>query len=482
MDILERNKKFLGVFCIIGWLFLFSLLLHFLWMRSFDAILYFSLLCGVLSLFVFLMIFSWQTIGLAGAVTFCILSSLAAFAVSIGAKEPSFNLFILLYILTILTIDIFLRKEKSIIQTDKVVFEDLEEGFNSLFAENQKHLLQTEALNKKYYRYLNLKTVVELLSSSLSLPEVVHVVVDKTFELIGKSENCFFYLVDREKQKLALAGFKTTDGEFLKIKSKEGDLFDERVVKIRQPLIVQDFKKDYRFGDRVAKKIREDLNSLISAPLVSSGKIIGVLRLDSSQTNSYLEDDLRLLHIIADLAAVAVENAVLYQRTVELAITDSLTGLYVHRYFMERLTEEVHRSGGTKSHLSLVMCDIDDFKKYNDEYGHAAGDMVLKGISLIIKKCTQGGDFIARYGGEEFALFLPNQNRQAAFKIAEKIRKEVAGQEFNLRRKKTGVSVSIGIASFPEDGVMPETLIKEADLALYRAKQEGKNRVCSGLI
>ncbi|MFH1856633.1 MAG: sensor domain-containing diguanylate cyclase [Candidatus Omnitrophota bacterium] len=388
----------------------------------------------------------------------------------------------LLYVSMSVVVYIFFRKEKSLRQINKVVFEELEENFNSLSAENQKHILQAEALNKKYYRYADLKSVVELLSSSLALPEIVQIVAAKALELVGKSEHCFFYLIDREKQELSLTAFRTKGNSFTKIKTKNGDAFDDWVVKKRQPLMVHDARKDYRFGDSVNAGGRRDFKSLISAPLMNGGKVVGVLRLDSNYTNAYLQDDLRLLAIIAHLSAVSVENAFLFQKTVELAITDGLTGLHVHRYFMERLNEEIHRAARTKSNLSLLMCDIDDFKKYNDEHGHTAGDFVLKEISGIIKDCLQAGDFASRYGGEEFAVFLPKHDRQSAVEIAEKIRQLIEKRKVDLRKGTSRVSISIGVATFPQNGVIAETLIKEADLALYKAKQEGKNKVCTVLI
>ncbi len=482
MSILKNEKKICAISAIGGLLILSFLIIHFLWMLLSNPLFYLSFLFGVLLLFIILIMLAWKAFGAVGGITFCILSCFIALSVSIGSRCQSFNLMALLYVIATINIYILFKKEKDITQMNQVNFEELEESFNSLFVESQKHYLQTEALNKKYYRYLNLKGVVELLSASLSLPEVVRVIVKKTLELVGKSDYCLFYLTDEEKQKLVLAAIEAQAGLISKIKSKNGDIFDDWVLKRRQPLMINDCKKDYRFGTKIVNKKDRDFKSLISSPLIVAEKVIGVLRLDNSHTNVYLQDDLRLLNIIANLAAVSIENAFLFQRTVELAITDGLTGLHVHRYFMERLTEELHRAARTKSSLSLLMCDIDHFKQYNDKYGHIAGDIVLKGISRILIECLQAGDFVARYGGEEFAIFLPKQDKQTAFEVAEKIRKAVKEREFILRRQKSRVSISIGVATFSEDGVIAEALIKEADLALYKAKQEGRDKVCSASI
>jgi len=479
MSIFKNEKKICAIFAVGGLLIFSFLITHFLWMLISNPSCYLSFLFGVLLLFIILIMLAWKAFGSVGGITFCILSCFIALSVSIGSRHHFFSLMALLYVLATISIYSLFKKEKDITQVNQVNFEELEENFNSLSVESQKHHLQTEFLNKKYHRYLNLKSVVELLSASLSLPEVVPVIANKTLELVGKSDYCLFYLTDEVKQKLALAAIKTQTGLDSRIKSKNGDIFDDWILKRRQPLMINDCKKDYRFGTKIISKEDRDFKSLISSPLIAAEKVIGILRLDNSHTNVYLQDDLRLLNIIANLAAVSIENAFLFQKTSELAITDGLTGLHIHSYFMERLAEELHRAARTKSTLSLLMCDVDYFKQYNDKYGHIAGDIVLKGISQILTECSQAGDFVARYGGEEFAVFLPKQDKQTAFKVAEKIRRAIKEREFILRRQKSRVSISIGVATFPEDGVIPEALIKEADMALYKAKQEGRNKVCS---
>lgn len=478
MKIVKNEKRFFIVFAILSLVIFSFLIIHFLWMLPANQSLYSCLLLGILLLFTVLIVSSWKAFGLIGGLFSCIISSFVALVVSIGSKNYFFNLLVPLYICMDAAGYVFFRKEKSIAQMNRIAGEEIEESFNSLFAENKKHLLLTEALNKKYYRYLNLKSVVELLSSSLSLAEIIRLAAGKTLELVGKSDFCLFYLVDEEEQKLSLAAFESQAESASKIKSKNGDVFDNWVLKQRQPLMIHDSTKDYRFGTQAEAEER-NFRSIISAPLMTEGKVIGILRLENSQTNVYVQDDLRLLNIIASLSAVAVENAILFQRTVELAITDGLTGLHVQHYFKERFTEELHRSARNKSCLSLLMCDIDNFKKYNDKYGHAAGDIVLKTIAGILKNSAKPGDFAARYGGEEFAVFLPGQNKKTALEMAEKIRNAVRQQDFILRRKKSRVAISIGLSAFPEDGVIAETLIKEADQALYKAKEEGRDRVCS---
>jgi diguanylate cyclase (GGDEF)-like protein len=199
--------------------------------------------------------------------------------------------------------------------------------------------------------------------------------------------------------------------------------------------------------------------------------------LDSSSPEEYAADDLRLLDIVASLTSLAMDNAELYQRTKELAIRDNLTGLYVHKYFQDRLEEELKRALIRNYSLSLVMLDLDHFKDYNDRFGHIAGDIVLRHLAKILTKEAAPGNLIARYGGEEFCLLLPRTDKEQAHGLAERVRRKIAGHIITLRRIKTGITASLGVAALPQDARTRIELIRKADEALYRAKEEG-NRVC----
>ena len=349
--------------------------------------------------------------------------------------------------------------------------------------EMEEHLLATEeqeeekrlpALKRKLERYASLSHLTNLLSSSLVFKEVTQFSVQKAHEVIGKSGGSLLLLVD-ETGELSLES-SYFEKDFPGTKLKKGDLFDQWVLKHRRPLLVRDIQKDFRFDkDRLEKR---DLGSLIATPLMTGERITGVLRLESSQMEGYTSDDLRLLSIVGDLVASSVENARLAQRTEELARIDELTGLYVHRYFQERLQEEFSRSQRTRSRFSLLMADIDHFKTYNDRYGHIAGDLVLKQVARILKEGGMAGDTLCRYGGEEFCLILPQRTKAEALVLAEELRQSVEAQAFVLRRETTHVTLSFGVATFPEDGLVKDELLKQVDDYLYRAKREGRNRVC----
>jgi diguanylate cyclase (GGDEF)-like protein len=167
----------------------------------------------------------------------------------------------------------------------------------------------------------------------------------------------------------------------------------------------------------------------------------------------------------------------IYQRTERDALTDGLTGLFNHGYLMQVLRREVHRAKRHDLKLSLAMFDLDDFKKVNDSHGHVEGDRVLMKSAGLVRESLREIDIAARYGGEEFAVVLPETARTGATLVAERIRARIE-EQFRSRRKDTPrVTVSGGVATFPEDAGTVEELLRRADEGLYRSKAEGKNRI-----
>lgn len=156
-----------------------------------------------------------------------------------------------------------------------------------------------------------------------------------------------------------------------------------------------------------------------------------------------------------------------------LSTSDALTGLHNRRFLTQRLSEELSRAYRQKTSFTVLMADVDEFKKYNDTYGHPAGDEVLKKVANILRNSTRAMDSTARYGGEEFAVLLNDTTGKEAFEVAERIRTQVESQEFTGRK----ITISIGMAEFPEDGYTADAVISSADEALYEAKRGGRNRV-----
>lgn len=360
---------------------------------------------------------------------------------------------------------------------DSLKLEEIQKNKNILAEGISSHKGVQEALKKKLNRFFQMKELISSLSVRLDVSDVAAVAVDAAFNIIGKADSCYFYIVDTQKQQLALITAKQKNSG-AKIKNKTGDIFDHWTFKQRQSLFIEDVRKDYRFDLDKNIEAGNNFKSLISAPLIIEEKIIGSIRLNSVKPNVFLPNDLRLLDIISSLASASLENTFLYNRTKELAITDSLTGVYVQKFFKERVLEEVTRSLRSDYSVSVLLLDIDFFKAYNDKYGHTAGDIVLKKVANILNEIVHdSGDIVARYGGEEFGVVLVNKTKQQAVAFAEEIRKNIEGQTFVLRREETRVTVSAGVAGCPQDAKICEDLIKAADDALYKAKKAGRNCV-----
>lgn len=328
---------------------------------------------------------------------------------------------------------------------------------------------------EKYAGYYNLRNLASDFSATLSLKDLSQMVVVKTMELISRSNGCLLFLADPVTGSLSLVASKTL-GEDSKRKQKTGDLFDQWVLRNRQSLIVPDTQKDFRF-DLAKIPPADDVRSVLVSPLIHERKVVGTLKCNSPKPGAFTTDDLRLLDAISTLASSAISNCILFQKTEELAIRDSLTGLFVYRYFRERLSEEHGRSLLTHAPLALLMGDLDHFKAWNDRYGHGVGDYILKQISdTITAKITDG--IVARYGGEEFAILLPKHSGKEGLAVAEQLRKAVAELDISVRREKIPVTISIGVAALPEDTLDAEELIRIADQRLYHAKKLGRNQVC----
>ncbi len=224
---------------------------------------------------------------------------------------------------------------------------------------------------------------------------------------------------------------------------------------------------------------RKFSSSLIAyVPIVSKGKKTGILIVDNLFTRqTMMADDLSFISIFANHLATVIENSRLFERVEKLSITDSLTGLFNHRYFYDRLGEEISRANRFNTPLTLIMMDIDYFKKFNDAFGHQMGDTVLRAVSRIILSNIRSIDVASRYGGDEIGIILSETDSAGAQKIAERIRAGIEKHLFKIGRKQTHVTVSIGLVTYPNDATLKSELVRKADLALYWIKNNGRNGV-----
>lgn len=223
-------------------------------------------------------------------------------------------------------------------------------------------------------------------------------------------------------------------------------------------------------------RLFKESESRMSIPLISFGQTLGVLTLHSSQPHAFRENELQSLESVADICANSIQNAHYVDRVKQLAYLDGLTGIFNRRFFELRIMEEIERARRYGTGMAVIMADIDQFKRLNDEFGHLLGDEVLRQVSSLFHQQLRKIDVVCRYGGEEFAILLTQTNAQQALAIAEKLRRLVEGWQFpGVPRT---VTISAGVAAFPAHGRSRDEMIRAADNGLYAAKQAGRNRVC----
>lgn len=226
-----------------------------------------------------------------------------------------------------------------------------------------------------------------------------------------------------------------------------------------------------------------DIRSELAIPMLSRGRVVGVIYLESTQVNRFRKDDIRKLNNVVGFAAGVLETALQQTELIKLARRDRLTGLHNMMFFEERYPEEFERAERYEYSFSLIMMDIDDFKHYNDSFGHPMGNVLLQKLTQSMVDALRDVDILVRYGGEEFVCILPLTDKQVAQDVAERIRVKVieASKDIpNSTEQPRGfVSLSLGVATFPVDSREKDELLEIADQRMYRAKRAGKNRVCS---
>jgi len=393
------------------------------------------------------------------------------------SQSISFSFAVFVFSVSFLGLTLLYLKYRATFRKIKLELEELQEKINSLTSEIKA--------KKDYLKYLpqssqRLNFFKELIEELLKLQEVseIYSFLGQKIKDVFKKLNVFLVYMAEEGELKLIASYKASPN--LSVKSKKGDILDYWVLRYNQPLLIEDISADFRFDLEKVSSLKERvINSLILSPLSLGRKVTGVLRAESKDKRSFNFEDLRVFSVISDLASVSIDRANMFKRIQELAIKDGMTGLFLRGYFLDRLKEEMRRSLITQNPLGLILVDIDFFKRLNDKLGHIVGDLVLKKLSDILKEVIgDSGNVISRFGGEEFITFLVSSSKEKTKEVAEILRKRVENTPVIFRRNRIKFTISLGVASFPEDAKFLEDLIKKADQALYKAKREGRNRVC----
>ena len=223
-----------------------------------------------------------------------------------------------------------------------------------------------------------------------------------------------------------------------------------------------------------------DVHSQVAVPLRTGENVIGVIVMASADRRELSATELERLGVLSNQSSLSLQNALLHSELQRLSVTDRLTDLYNHGYFEQRLDEEFKRSARFGHAMSLIMLDLDDFKAFNDTFGHPRGDVLLRAVSGVIKENLRTMDVAARYGGEEFVVVLPETDTVGALAVAERIRAGVGALRVDGPQSAPALqTVSAGVATFPDHAASALRLLESADEAMYRAKREGKNQVAS---
>lgn len=220
-----------------------------------------------------------------------------------------------------------------------------------------------------------------------------------------------------------------------------------------------------------------EVGSFICIPLSSKSRKFGVVLIEHKYQNNFDIENLRLLITIGNQVSMAIENAELYANLQELANTDGLTQVNNRVYFHDKIIKDFNQAKEEGYYLSVAICDIDYFKKFNDTYGHLFGDVVLKTVAQTIKASVRSTDTVARFGGEEFVVIMPRTNIKEAYEKVEALRKKIETTVVNDNLISASVTASFGVACFPDNSFTQHELVKHADKALYKAKESGRNCV-----
>jgi len=373
----------------------------------------------------------------------------------------------------------FCKRKDSLFFLYRPKLEEIQENINLLKEDIRSRESALTVLPQKAENIASLSQIVDRFTRMVDQEKIYDYLLTQLSKMFDNSDNVLLFMFNRTQNILDLV-YSCKKGKVV-IKEKHGDFMEWWVLRNNQSLLIEDFSQDFRFNAAISPAYQDRrMQSLMINPISLGDEVIGVVRIESMQKKAFSLDDMRMLRILCDVTAAVLERAQIFNKVEELATRDALTDLFLRDVFMYRLKEELTRAKMMNTELALGVLDIDDFKQINDTYGHTVGDLALKRTAAVLTRIAgDSGNVVARYGGEEFVFFLVRSNKDKAKKIAESVREEIGKVIIRFRRKRINFTASLGLAFFPQDGDNFLKLMEKADGALYRAKKEGKNRVCS---
>lgn len=354
-----------------------------------------------------------------------------------------------------------------------VIVKELEDRNEKIKEKLKKLEEQNEELREVLNKYYDFHHISSVVGSIFDINGLLKFINETIIEIVEVDYSTIFLFEPRRGSlEIQITNIANEDNLQRLLKNINNDIIFD-IIENGSPFVVNllESMDDYEF-------VRErDVKSFVCMPISTIKKKYGIVLIESREYNKFTDENQKLISLIGHQLSTSIENLELYKKMKELATTDGLTGIYNRLYFQERLSKELKIAHENDYPLSLVIFDIDHFKKVNDTYSHLIGDKVLKTVTSVVKNSIRRSDMIARYGGEEFIILFPNMDIDRAEELCESLRKKIHDTQIPTRDENINVTASFGIANYPANAYSEENLVRAADRALYEAKNSGRNQV-----
>jgi diguanylate cyclase (GGDEF)-like protein len=316
-----------------------------------------------------------------------------------------------------------------------------------------------------------LRATLADITSELDLTSLLRSILKRAISLLNVTGG-ELALYDDGKEEIIVAVCQSMDKDYTGKKLSLGIGAIGQVIQNRETMVIDDYNTwNGHFDARPWRGV-------MVVPLIARDRMLGAIALvDSSETRKFNEDDVRLISLFAHQAAIAIENAQLFEKIQQLAETDELTRTNNRRQLFALGEQEFNHAKRYQQPMSVLMLDIDDFKQINDKYGHATGDVVLHNLAQFCQQNIRDADILGRYGGEEFVIILPSTDLEHGSELAERLRAHIESNSIPTKITPIQITISVGVVEVTSETPNLAALIDQADTALYQAKKKGKNRV-----